>query len=400
VPHRLIKTPAMAFAILVSFAAWKGLNDLLGSTPVPKAEYVLGENAMVKKIHKSDAEWKASLTPERYKVMRKHGTEPAFSGLYNNYSEPGTYVCAACETPLFGSNAKYDHGTGWPSFTAPLDENNLESHEDRSFFMNRTEVRCAVCGSHLGHVFYDGPAPTFRHYCINSVALNFISAEKMKQPSIAGNSPEGDGKTGAFFSREEKLSDQEQANTQSEEATPPADEPNQPLNIINTPPENQSVAAKTENATFAAGCFWGVEHKFSQVKGVVSTETGYTGGTTKNPTYGQVCSDKTGHAEAVRVVFDPGRVSYENLVRYFFTIHDATQINRQGPDVGTQYRSVIFYHNEDQKETARRIMDELNATGRFRNPIATGLVPASEFTRAEEYHQKYYDKGKKGDCAL
>ena len=163
------------------------------------------------------------------------------------------------------------------------------------------------------------------------------------------------------------------------------------------------VAAGSDNpqtATFAAGCFWGVEYKFGQIKGVISTEVGYTGGTTPNPTYNQVCTDRTGHAEAVRVVFDPGVVSYEELVRQFFSLHDPTQVNRQGPDVGTQYRSVIFYHNEEQKETARKIIQELDAAGAFKKPIATGIVPASEYTRAEEYHQKYYQKHKKGACLV
>lgn len=159
-------------------------------------------------------------------------------------------------------------------------------------------------------------------------------------------------------------------------------------------------ASKSETAVFAAGCFWGVEYKFREINGVKDTEVGYTGGMTENPDYGHVCTDRTGHAEAVRVTFDPSIVSYEDLVRFFFAIHDPTQVDGQGPDVGTQYRSEIFIADETQKETAQKVMDELQASGRFTKPIATGIVPASKFTRAEEYHQRYYEKNKKKACAF
>ncbi|MCJ7644579.1 MAG: peptide-methionine (S)-S-oxide reductase MsrA, partial [Candidatus Aminicenantes bacterium] len=139
---------------------------------------------------------------------------------------------------------------------------------------------------------------------------------------------------------------------------------------------------------------------FREIKGIKDTEVGYTGGMTENPDYGQVCSDRTGHAEAVRVTFDPTIIPYEDLVRFFFTIHDPTQGDGQGPDVGTQYRSVIFTADEPQKETAQKVMDELQASGRFTKPIATGIVPASKFIRAEEYHQRYYEKNKKKGCVF
>jgi methionine-S-sulfoxide reductase len=158
--------------------------------------------------------------------------------------------------------------------------------------------------------------------------------------------------------------------------------------------------SKSETAIFAAGCFWGVEYNFQEVKGVKDTEVGYTGGKTKNPNYEQVCTDRTGHAEAVRVTFDPLIISYEDLVRFFFTMHDPTQLNRQGPDTGSQYRSAIFTANDSQKETARKVMEELRASGLFKRPIATEVVPASEFTRAEEYHQRYYEKNKIKSCGF
>lgn len=292
------------------------------------------ETEMIKKIRKNDKEWKDILTADEYRVLRQAGTERPFTGKYNDFSGEGVYSCGACGTPLFGSEAKYDHGSGWPSFTAPLDETRLEDREDRSHGMIRTEVRCAACGSHLGHVFDDGPAPTRQHFCINSIALGF-------KP---GGLPEEMKKEG------------------------------------------------TETAVFAAGCFWGVEDKFRRIMGVLSTRVGYTGGQTKDPTYQKVCSDTTGHAESVEVVFDPKEVSYAELLEAFFRFHDPTQVNRQGPDTGTQYRSAVFYLNEGQKEAALEAIAKLNASGQHDRPIATQVLPASEFYQAEEYHQKYYEK--------
>jgi peptide-methionine (S)-S-oxide reductase len=145
-------------------------------------------------------------------------------------------------------------------------------------------------------------------------------------------------------------------------------------------------------ATFAAGCFWGVEDAFRQVKGVTSATVGYTGGTMKNPSYKDVCTGKTGHAEAVEVEFDPTKVSYRQLLAVLFQSHDPTQLNRQGPDYGTQYRSAIFFHNAEQEAQAREAVAALDKAGVFKHPIVTQIVPASEFFRAEEYHQKYFEK--------
>ena len=145
-------------------------------------------------------------------------------------------------------------------------------------------------------------------------------------------------------------------------------------------------------ATFAAGCFWHVEHAFRKVPGVSEVESGYTGGHVEDPTYKQVCGGDTGHAEAVRVEYDPARVGYEELLRVFWQCHDPTQRNRQGPDVGTQYRSAIFYHDADQQAAAERSQDEEERSGRHRGPIVTEITPASTFYRAEEYHQRYFEK--------
>jgi len=158
--------------------------------------------------------------------------------------------------------------------------------------------------------------------------------------------------------------------------------------------------ASTEIATFGAGCFWGVEAAFRQVKGVTATAVGYSGGTMANPTYRDVCSDRTGHVEVVRVDYDPDVVSYDDLLNVFWTNHDPTQVNRQGPDVGGQYRSVIFYHNDVQAEAARASKEKLEQSKRFSRPIATQIEPAAEFYRAEEYHQQYLEKRGLASCHI
>jgi peptide-methionine (S)-S-oxide reductase len=153
-------------------------------------------------------------------------------------------------------------------------------------------------------------------------------------------------------------------------------------------------------ATFAAGCFWGVEARFADLPGVSSTEVGYTGGTTSSPTYEQVCSHRTGHAEAVRLEYDPDRVSYEELLAAFFGMHDPTQLDRQGPDVGDNYRSAVFFHTPEQEKAAQTAVEQLSESGIFKRPIVTQVVPAPEWWRAEEYHQKYFAKHGRHGCAV
>jgi peptide methionine sulfoxide reductase msrA/msrB len=307
---------------------------------------------MARKVKKTDAEWRELLTPDQYRILRQGETEKPYSGRYNEFWEDGVYSCAGCGSPLFRSESKYDHGTGWPSFTAPISEKSLVFKDDYSLLVKRVEVRCAVCGAHLGHVFDDGPEPTYLHYCVNSAALSFTPGPGRDEPRRGAGGPAG----------------------------------------RKGPAGKGKASAAVEKATFAAGCFWGVEYKLGKIPGVLSTVVGYTGGKTANPSYEDVCTDKTGHAEAVEVTFDPSKVGYEELVRNFFSIHDPTQINRQGPDEGTQYRSAIFYHDSQQKETAERVIAELRDSGRFKRPLATELSPATTFYRAEEYHQKYYEK--------
>src|SRR5215470_7758776 len=153
-------------------------------------------------------------------------------------------------------------------------------------------------------------------------------------------------------------------------------------------------------ATFAAGCFWGVEDAFRRVPGVNSTTVGYTGGTTKNPSYQEVCTGRTGHAEAVEIDYDPAQMTYEQLLGIFWESHDPTTLNRQGPDVGTQYRSAIFFHSQDQERLARASKEKMQLSGKFRRPIVTEITPASSFYRAEDYHQKYLAKRGLSHCHI
>lgn len=278
---------------------------------------------------------KKQLTPLEKHVIVDKGTEPPFTGEYTDFTGKGTYHCRRCGAPLYRSESKFHSGCGWPSFDDEIPGAVVRSPDPDG---RRTEITCAACGGHLGHVFEgEGFTEKNTRHCVNSVSMRFVPDE----PRAA---------------------------------------------------DRQGY----ETAIFAGGCFWGVEHLMRGCDGVVSIESGYTGGRTEKPFYEEVCTGTTGHAEAVRIVYDPARTSFGELARLFFEIHDPTQVDRQGPDVGEQYRSEIFYTTPEQKQIAERLISQLKEKG-FR--VVTRVTPASEFYPAEEHHQKYYLKhGKTPYC--
>jgi len=285
------------------------------------AVIVLAQSA-VREAHSVKSTWR-DLTSEEARVIVHKGTEVPFSGRYEKFSEPGTYVCRRCGAALYRAEDKFDAGCGWPSFDAEV-AGAVRREKDSDG--RRTEILCVSCGGHLGHLFTgERFTPRDTRHCVNSISLDFVAR---------------------------------------------ADETN-----------------RFGRALFAGGCFWGVEYFLQREPGVIRTLVGYTGGTVDAPTYEQVCSHATGHAEAVEVVFDPKRTDFEKLARLFFEIHDPTQVDRQGPDIGDQYRSAVFYVDDAQRRTTERLIALLRARGLA---VVTRLEPAVRFWPAERKHRDYY----------
>lgn len=298
-------------------------------------------------------ELKKKLNDLQYRVTQEEATEPPFKNEYWDNKRDGIYVDVVSGEPLFSSTDKYDSGCGWPSFTKPIEDHLISTRIDRKLHTERVEIRSRYGDSHLGHVFNDGPGPTGLRYCLNSAAMRFIPAENLEK--------EGYGRYRYLFEKSPKK---------------------QPNGL--------------ETATLAGGCFWGMEEILRGIPGVVQTRVGYTGGETKNPTYNDVKKGNTGHAEAVEIVFDPKRISYEELLGYFFRMHDPTTLNRQGNDIGTQYRSAIFVQNEEQKKIAEKVVAQVTQSGKWKKPIVTQITQAKEFYSAEDFHQKYLVKNPGG----
>jgi len=272
-----------------------------------------------------------TLTPEEERIIIHKATERPFSGKYNDHFEKGTYICKQCGAALYRSSDKFASHCGWPSFD---DEIPGAIRRELDADGVRTEILCANCGAHLGHIF-EGEGLTEKNvrHCVNSLSMDFLPYENIK---------------------------------------------------------------RTKKAIFAAGCFWGVEYYFKNAPGVLRTRVGYTGGKTKYPTYKEVCSNTTGHAEAIEVIYDPQATNFEELCKLFFEIHDPTQLNRQGPDIGEQYRSAVFYLNDEQRAITLKLIDILKSKGL---DVVTEVTPAMPFYEAEDYHQDYYTKtGKQPYC--
>ena len=270
------------------------------------------------------------LTPEEERIIVHKGTEPPFSGEYDRHFETGVYCCRRCGAMLYRSRDKFQAHCGWPAFD---DEISGAVNRTPDADGRRTEITCANCGGHLGHVFTgEKLTPKNERHCVNSLSLSFTPHDQVQ------------------YGR----------------------------------------------AIFAGGCFWGVEHLLQQQPGVLETTVGYIGGSSENPSYEQVCCGTTGHAEAVEVMYDPLRVSFEQLARLFFEIHDPTQADGQGPDIGTQYRSEIFYTDEAQQQTAKSLIAELKERGLN---VVTHVTEAGKFWPAEDYHQDYFKRrGRAGGC--
>ena len=294
--------------------------------------------------YRKDPDAIAALTPDQYRVTQRNGTERAYSGEFWLHDEPGIYVDVVSGEPLFASVDKFDSRTGWPSFTKPVDRRNVVTKRDFTMLFPRTEVRSALGDSHLGHVFKDGPRNRGGlRYCINSAALRFVHRDDLEA--------QGYSDYVTLFSKEDSMSEY-------------------------------------KTATLAGGCFWGMQDLIRRQPGVVSTRVGYTGGRNDNATY----RNHPGHAEAVEIVYDPAQTDYRALLEFFFQIHDPSTKDRQGNDLGSSYRSAIFYVDDEQKQVALDTIADVDACGLWPGKVVTEVVPASDFWEAEPEHQDYLQR--------
>lgn len=373
---------------LVAFGAFLGLTVLgcerklgtetgpVSATSQPATRHGIAKMDGTKMYKKpSDAELRKQLSPIEYEVTQRDATEPPFNNRYWDNHEAGLYVDVATGEPLFSSQDKFDSGTGWPSFSRPVDAARVVDRTDTQHGMRRTEVRSRIGDSHLGHVFPDGPGPAGLRYCINSASLRFIPKDQLAAAGYGEYLP--------LFGASAAAAPSPSAATESSCTTPAAG-------------EQPGCTPTLETAILAGGCFWGMEDIIRKIPGVVSTEVGYTGGRA-GVRYEDMHSDTTGNAEAVRIVFDPKRISYEELLEnWFFRMHDPTTLDRQGNDVGAQYRSAVFATSPEQRAVAERVKQRVNASGKWQRPLVTQITDAGPFTLAEDYHQDYLQKNPGG----
>ncbi|MCX6779286.1 MAG: bifunctional methionine sulfoxide reductase B/A protein [Candidatus Magasanikbacteria bacterium] len=277
------------------------------------------------------------LTSEEEAVIMKKATEKPFSGRYDNFFEEGKYICRRCNFPLYESKNKFDAHCGWPSFDEEI-PGSIKREIDVDGL--RTEIICANCGAHLGHVFIgEKMTPKNTRYCVNSISMYFVpqNFKKGEQPFIV----------------------------------------------------------------LGGGCFWCLYSIYKQVRGVIKVTAGYSGGHIDHPTYEQVCSQTTGHAEVVKIEYDPNVINYGDILEIFFTVHDPTSLNQQGSDVGEQYRSIILYVTWQQRVESEKFFKKIIEEKIYNKPIVTELKPLIVFYPAEDYHQDYYAKNPNaGYCQL
>ena len=281
------------------------------------------------------------LTEAEQRVILNKGTEYPGTSEFTDSEANGTYICKQCNQPLYTSATKFNSHCGWPSFD---DEIAGAVTRVRDADGRRTEIVCSNCQGHLGHVFEgEMMTPKNTRHCVNGISMNFVEGGEAL-PAIIKN---------------------------------------EPLDM-----------SKLDTATFGAGCFWCVEVLFQKLKGVHHVESGYAAGKLKNPTYKMVCEGNTGSVEVAQIVFDPSIITYEKLVDILFHVHDPTTLNQQGGDHGTQYRSVIFYHNDEQKAIASEVLKHIDASNLWSNPVVTAIEPIRNYSTAEQYHQDYYNLNK------
>ncbi len=303
----------------------------------------------MKKTYLKDHNVIEQLDQVQFRVTQQCGTEPPFENAFWNNKEVGIYVDVVSGEPLFTSMDKFDSFTGWPSFTKPINKENITEHTDESLGMSRVEVKSKHADSHLGHVFPDGPPEAGGlRYCINSASLRFIRKAELEQQGYSDY-----------------------------------------IHLFEAVEQNTSTE---ETAILAGGCFWGMEELFRQQPGVLKTRVGYTGGHVPDVTYKDVKTGTTGHAEAIEITFDNKATSYRTILEFFFQMHDATTPNRQGNDIGDSYRSAIFCLSSEQAVTASKLIQEIDSAGFLPGKIATQVVKAMPFYEAEAEHQDYIQR--------